>query len=57
LTFDSNVFNVRYDVGCGIKATNKIDKGYGTLNEENELQWGYVVLSGIMKEGSVMMMD
>jgi hypothetical protein len=57
LNFDPNFFSVRDDVGVGIKATNKIDKGYGTLNEKNEFQLGSVVLSEITKEGSAMMMD
>jgi hypothetical protein len=34
LKFDPNYFSVCIDVGGGIKATNKIDKGYGTLNEK-----------------------
>jgi hypothetical protein len=40
-----------------MKSTIIIDKGYGTLNEKEELQWGSVVLSGITKEGSAIMMD
>jgi hypothetical protein len=57
LNFDPNCFSVRDDVGGGMKSTIIIDKGYGTLNEKEELQWGSVVLSGITKEGSAIMMD
>jgi hypothetical protein len=52
-------FSVCNDVGGEIKSTNKIDKGYGTLNGKNEFHWGAVILSGITntKEGSAMTMD
>jgi hypothetical protein len=47
LKFDPNYSSVRDDVGGGIKITNKIDKGYGTLNEKNVplglcgVEWDY----------------